>query len=112
MMARDAHNPKPAFAGREDHSDLAATRVCLVGGGIASLAAAVFLVRDGNVLGHDITVLEELEKLGGSLDGSGSPKDGYVLRGGRMIESKYLWVSCSSPNGRNGHFTFDTGGSG
>ena len=53
------------------------------------MAAAVFLIRDGDVLGHNITILEELEKLGGSLDGAGSPRDGYVLRGGRMFESKY-----------------------
>lgn len=31
-----------------------------------------------------------LEELGGSLDGAGSPQQGYVLRGGRMFESKYL----------------------
>jgi len=86
-MERDVHNPKPSVAGREDHS---ATKVYLVGGGIASLAAAVFLIRDGNVLGRNITIIEELEKLGGSLDGAGSPRDGYVLRGGRMLESKYL----------------------
>ena len=90
VMVINVHNPKPSVAGREGHSDRAATKVYLVGGGIASLAAAVFLIRDGNVLGRNITVLEELEKLGGSLDGAGSPRDGYVLRGGRMIESKYL----------------------
>jgi oleate hydratase len=64
--------------------------VYLVGGGIASLAAAAFLIRDGDVLGHRIIILEELDRLGGSLDGAGSPEAGYVLRGGRMIESKYL----------------------
>jgi oleate hydratase len=74
-----------------DHSvDRSTTKVYLVGGGIASLAAAVFMIRDGDVLGHNITILEELDKIGGSLDGSGSPQDGYVLRGGRMLESKYL----------------------
>jgi len=62
----------------------------LVGGGIASLAAAAFLIRDGDVLGRNITIFEETEKLGGSLDASGSPLGGYVLRGGRMLESKYL----------------------
>ena len=89
-MATDAHNAQVPAAGRDDHPDRAATKVYLVGGGIASLAAAVFLIRDGDVLGHNITILEELEKLGGSLDGAGSPGDGYVLRGGRMLESKYL----------------------
>jgi oleate hydratase len=66
------------------------THVYLVGGGIASLAAAVFLIRDGDIPGQNITILEQLDRLGGSLDGAGSPQSGYVLRGGRMIESKYL----------------------
>jgi oleate hydratase len=67
-----------------------ATKVYLVGGGIASMAAAVFMIRDGDILGQNITLFEELDKLGGSLDGAGSPEKGYVLRGGRMLESKYL----------------------
>jgi len=62
----------------------------LVGGGIASLAAAAFMVRDGGVPGPDITILEGLGTVGGSLDGAGSPEHGYVLRGGRMLEAKYL----------------------
>jgi oleate hydratase len=62
----------------------------LVGGGIASMAAAVFMIRDGDMKGCDITILEELDRLGGSLDGAGNARDGYVLRGGRMLESKYL----------------------
>ena len=59
----------------------------LVGGGIASLAAAVFLIRDGDVQGHTITILEESSRIGGSLDAAGNATDGYVMRGGRMIES-------------------------
>ena len=62
----------------------------LIGGGIASLAAAAILIRDGDVRGIDITIYEELPWLGGSLDGTGSAERGYVLRGGRMLESKYL----------------------
>ena len=61
-----------------------------MGGGIASLAAAVFLIRDGDVQGHTITILEESSRIGGSLDAAGNATDGYVMRGGRMIESKYL----------------------
>ncbi len=75
---------------RSKGADRSATKVYLVGGGIASLAAAAFLIRDGDILGCNITILEELDRLGGSLDGSGSPQDGYVLRGGRMFERKYL----------------------
>jgi oleate hydratase len=69
---------------------LPAPQVYLVGGGIASMAAAAFMIRDGDVFGQNITILEESDKIGGSLDGAGSPEEGYVLRGGRMLESKYL----------------------
>jgi len=62
----------------------------LIGGGIASLAAAVFLIRDGDIRGQNITILEESDKIGGSLDAAGTPADGYIMRGGRMLESKYL----------------------
>ncbi len=66
------------------------TKFYLIGGGIASLAAAAFLIRDSDTPGPNIVILEQLDRLGGSLDGAGSAEDGYVLRGGRMIESKYL----------------------
>ncbi len=62
----------------------------LVGGGVSALAAAAFLIRDGDIPGRNIVILEQLDRLGGSLDGAGSAKDGYVLRGGRMLESKYV----------------------
>lgn len=66
------------------------TKAFLVGGGIASLAAAAFLIRDGDVPGHRITIIEESNRIGGALDASGSAEHGYVMRGGRMIERKYL----------------------
>jgi oleate hydratase len=68
----------------------AGAKAWLVGGGIASMSAAAFMIRDGDMLGSDITILEESDVIGGSLDGSGTPEAGYVVRGGRMIESKYL----------------------
>jgi len=70
--------------------DRTKVRAHLVGGGIASLAAAAFLIRDGDLLGRNITIYEELAQVGGSLDGSGDAERGYLMRGGRMIESKYL----------------------
>jgi oleate hydratase len=66
------------------------TRVYLVGGGIASMAAAAFLIRDAGLSGHNLFILEESDKVGGSLDANGDAQSGYVMRGGRMIESKYL----------------------
>jgi oleate hydratase len=68
----------------------AGTNIDLMGGGIASLAAAAILIRDADIPGHNILILEQLERLGGSLDGAGSPQDGYVPRGGRRIEGKHL----------------------
>ena len=54
------------------------------------MAAAVFMVRDGDMFGQNITIIEESGTIGGSLDGAGSAEHGYSLRGGRMLESKYL----------------------
>ena len=54
------------------------------------MAAAAFMIRDGDVFGQNITILEQSSSIGGSLDGAGSATEGYVLRGGRMLESKYL----------------------
>lgn len=66
------------------------SKVYLIGGGIASMAAAAFLIRDAGFKGHNIVILEESDKIGGSLDANGTPETGYVMRGGRMLESKYL----------------------
>ena len=60
----------------------------LVGGGIASLASAVYLIKDGNVAGKDIHIFEESGLLGGSLDAQGSAKTGYVARGGRIFSEE------------------------
>ena len=57
----------------------------LVGGGIGSLAAAAFMIRDGSMPGGNISILEAAPVLGGSLDGTGDPAVGYSLRGGRML---------------------------
>ena len=66
----------------------------IVGGGIASLSAAVLLIRDGGFRGQNIRIVEELQVAGGALDGSGDLARGYVTRGGRMFtEETYvcLW---------------------
>jgi hypothetical protein len=57
----------------------------LVGGGIGSLAAAAFLIRDGGFPGQNISIFEAAPFMGGSLDGAGEPASGYSLRGGRMF---------------------------
>ncbi len=65
------------------------SQVWLVGGGIASMAAAAFLIRDAGVPAQHIHILEELGLAGGALDGALSPiQAGYVTRGGRMLEEE------------------------
>ena len=61
------------------------SKAYLVGGGIGSLAAASFMIRDGNLPPGNISIFEAAPILGGSLDGAGDPAVGYSLRGGRML---------------------------
>lgn len=64
-----------------------------VGAGLASMAGAVFMIRDGQMDGSKITILEELDLPGGALDGIKKPKKGFVIRGGRELEDhmECLW---------------------
>ncbi|PKL70652.1 MAG: oleate hydratase [Methanomicrobiales archaeon HGW-Methanomicrobiales-1] len=64
-------------------------RAFLVGGGIGSLAAAFYLIHDGHMDGKQITVFENLSVLGGAMDGSGTAKNGFLVRGGREMEEHY-----------------------
>ena len=57
----------------------------LIGGGIGSLAAAAFMIRDADMAAENIVILESSPLLGGSLDAAGTPAGGYSLRGGRML---------------------------
>ncbi|MDQ0216150.1 oleate hydratase [Oikeobacillus pervagus] len=65
----------------------------LIGSGLASLSAACFLVRDGQMNGENIHILEELDIAGGSLDGILNPTRGFIIRGGREMENHFecLW---------------------
>ncbi|MFQ3237393.1 MAG: oleate hydratase, partial [Paraglaciecola sp.] len=66
------------------------SKIYLVGGGIASLASAVYLINDTDVTGNNIHILEQSGTLGGALDGSGDPDNGFVIRGGRMHEKHFV----------------------
>jgi oleate hydratase len=61
----------------------------LVGGGIAALSAAAFLIRDAGFAGRDIHLYEEQDEVGGSLDAGGTARTGYTMRGGRMFEAQF-----------------------
>ncbi|MFF2082277.1 oleate hydratase [Nocardia sp. NPDC058176] len=64
-----------------------------VGAGLASMSGAAFLIRDGQLAGDKITILERLPLPGGALDGIKKPKKGFVIRGGREMENHFecLW---------------------
>lgn len=61
------------------------SKAYFIGGGIGSLSAAAFMIRDGGIRGDNISIVEALPIIGGSLDGAGDPARGYSLRGGRML---------------------------
>lgn len=65
----------------------------IIGGGLAGLATAVFLVRDGQMSGEKIHIYEELPTPGGSLDGENRANIGFVTRGGREMENHFetMW---------------------
>ncbi len=65
------------------------TRVYLIGSGIAALASAYYLIEDAGINPERITIFEQSPVTGGALDGSGNPKEGYLIRGGRMHEKEY-----------------------
>ncbi|MGR3662279.1 MAG: oleate hydratase, partial [Paracoccaceae bacterium] len=65
------------------------SKVYMIGGGIASLAAAKYLIDDVGVPAGNIHILEQDNILGGAMDGAGEPDDGFVVRGGRMHEAHY-----------------------
>ncbi|VUC37232.1 unnamed protein product [Clonostachys rosea] len=65
----------------------------IVGSGLAGLSTAAFLLRDAQMPGENITILEESHLPGGALDGLDIPEKGFVIRGGREMESHFecLW---------------------
>ena len=81
------------------HQDYGNRQVYFIGGGLASLAGAAYLIRDCHFKGENIHVIEGLPVLGGSNDGAGSRSEGFVCRGGRMLnEETYenFWELFSS----------------
>ena len=64
-----------------------------VGSGLAALAGAAFLIRDGQMPGNRITILEQQQLPGGALDGIKEAEKGFVIRGGREMEEHFecLW---------------------
>lgn len=74
-------------------------QVYFIGGGLASLAGAAYLIRDCNFKGENIHILEGMKIIGGSNDAAGNSENGFVSRGARMLnEETYenFWELFSS----------------
>lgn len=65
----------------------------IVGSGLAALSAACFLVRDAQMKGENIHILEKTPIPGGACDGYKYEDLGYTMRGGREMESHFecMW---------------------
>ena len=65
----------------------------IIGTGLAGLAAAFYLVRDGQMKGEHIHVFEKLELAGGSCDGRKDITKGFYMRGGREMDNHFecMW---------------------
>lgn len=65
----------------------------IVGSGLAALAAACFLVRDGQMKGERVHILEKETIPGGACDGYEYPDRGFVMRGGREMDNHFecMW---------------------
>lgn len=65
----------------------------LIGSGLASLSAACFLVRDAQMPGAHIHIIEKGPIPGGALDGDQITNVGYVMRGGREMDNHFecMW---------------------
>ena len=82
-----------AFARPEKPEGVDDKSAYIVGSGLGALAAACFLVRDGQMKGENIHILEAMDIAGGACDGIFDPSRGYVMRGGREMENHFecLW---------------------
>ena len=65
----------------------------LIGSGLAALAAACYLARDGQMAGERIHILEKDPIPGGACDGYQYTDIGYVMRGGREMDNHFecMW---------------------
>lgn len=65
----------------------------IIGSGLGALSAACFLVRDGQMKGKNIHILEKDSIPGGACDGYLYEKLGYVMRGGREMDNHFecMW---------------------
>lgn len=82
-----------AFAHPEKPEGVEKKSAYIIGTGLAGLTAAFYLVRDGQMPGNYIHLLEKLELAGGSCDGYKDVHKGFYMRGGREMDNHFeiMW---------------------
>ena len=82
-----------AFAHPEKPEGVEKKSAYIIGTGLAGLTAAFYLVRDGQMPGNHIHLLEKLELTGGSCDGYKDIHKGFYMRGGREMDNHFeiMW---------------------
>ena len=82
-----------AFAHPEKPEGVEKKSAYIIGTGLAGLTAAFYLVRDGQMPGNHIHLLEKLELTGGSCDGYKDVHKGFYMRGGREMDNHFeiMW---------------------
>ena len=82
-----------AFARPEKPIGVDKKSAYIIGTGLAGLSAAFYLVRDGQMRGENIHLLEKLDLAGGSCDGRRDVTKGFYMRGGREMDNHFecMW---------------------
>ena len=82
-----------AFARPEKPEGVDKKSAYIIGTGLAGLSAAFYLVRDGQMKGEHIHLLEKLNLAGGSCDGRKDVTKGFYMRGGREMDNHFecMW---------------------
>ena len=82
-----------AFARPEKPEGVDKKSAYIVGTGLAGLSAAFYLLRDGQMKGEHIHLLEKLDLAGGSCDGRKDITKGFYMRGGREMDNHFecMW---------------------
>ena len=82
-----------AFARPKKPEGVDSKSAYIVGSGLAALTAACYLVRDGQMKGERVHILEKGPTAGGACDGWKFENIGYVMRGGREMDNHFevMW---------------------
>ena len=82
-----------AFARPKKPAGVDSKSAYIIGSGLAALTAACYLVRDGQMKGEHVHILEKEQLAGGACDGWKYEDVGYVMRGGREMDNHFevMW---------------------